>query len=317
VSEPLRIALVGAGRWGQRYIATIAEIDDIDLCLVASRNPATRSLVPADCEIIADWRGLFADRELDGLIVATPPASHYEITRACIEAGLAVLVEKPFTLDLSAARDLEQLARERGSLVMVNHTHIFGSAYATLKQRVRDLEGPLRIRSIGGNDGPLREDVDALWDYGPHDLSMCLDLVGQETVSLRAQPATATPREQGMLVDALLEFADGSQAEITVGNQMTEKQRMFSVRAGADLLVYDDLATDKLVARDERGQAHPLSLSPVFPLTRSLMAFRDAIVADEKEHESLALGVRVVDMLEQISTMLDNHSHSRDNIASL
>ncbi len=319
MSEAVNIGLVGAGRWGQRYIDTIAAVEGIDLAVVVSRNPATRELLAEKTGILTEWRAAIDSGELDGLVVATPPASHYQITRACIEAGLPVLVEKPFTLESSQARDLERAARNMNSLVMVNHTHLFGSAWETLKNRLRDLPRPLRIRALGGNYGPFREDADALWDYAPHDLSMCLDLVGEEVVNLRAghNPALSIPAERGMLVDLQLEFADGTRAGITAGNLMREKKRLFSVRAGDEELVYDDLAADKLVEVDGQGNVSPLALSPVLPLNRALIAFRDAVAAGRSEHESLALGVRVVDLLEQITKMLGNFSQPVDDAVSL
>jgi predicted dehydrogenase len=320
VREAVNIGLVGAGPWGQRYIDTISRIDDINLAVVASRNPRTRERILESCKMLADWRSAIDNGELDGLIVATPPASHYEITRACIEAGLPVLVEKPFTLDLAEARDLEKTAGEQHSLVMINHTHLFGSAYETLKMQVQDLPHPLNVTAQAGNYGPFREDVDALWDYAPHDLSMCLDLVDEEVVSLQAahnSSELSASAEQGMLVDIHLEFADGSQAEVTVGNLMAEKKRLLSVSAGKAVLTYDDLASDKLVAWDGQGSLSPLSLSPVLPLTRALIAFRDAIATDTKEHASLRLGVRVVEILEQITSLLADIPRPVDNAVSL
>ena len=302
MKRPFRIGLVGAGRWGRRYIATVAQVEALDLVGVASRNPETAALLPDGCRQVGDWRKLVDDFELDGLVVATPPHSHYEITRACIEAGIAALVEKPFTLDPAEARELERLALARGALVMVNHTHLFASAYAALKKRLQVFNRPLQIRAIGGNNGPFREDVDALWDYGPHDLSMCFDLVGEELVDFEARSTAASGA--GMVVEAELEFVDGSRADIRVGNGMDEKKRWLSVSDGEQNLVYDDLAVDKLWLEDGRGGAQAVEHSPLLPLDRSLMAFRDAIATGPGERENLALGVRVVEMLERMTAMI-------------
>jgi predicted dehydrogenase len=239
---------------------------------------------------------------LDGVILATPPALHHEMAMACVASGLAVLVEKPLTLGGPSARALREAASARGVLVMVDHTHVFSGAFETLKARARRLTPPLRIRSIGGNRGPIRADVDGLWDYGPHDVSLCLDLLGSEPVAVQAQAlAAAGDAGGGIGVRARLEFPGDVVAELTFGNGLSEKRRRFEVEGKGGTLLYDDLAEHKLVERDSRGRVTPIPLSPTPPLSRAVLAFRDAIVSGCREHPSLPLGVAVVETLERIA----------------
>jgi hypothetical protein len=93
------LGLVGAGRWGKVFINTLAGMEGVRLAGLASSNPQSRSLVPPDCRVMPEWRDLIQMKNLAGLIVATPPHTHAEITLAAIRAGLPVLVEKPLTLD--------------------------------------------------------------------------------------------------------------------------------------------------------------------------------------------------------------------------
>jgi UDP-2-acetamido-3-amino-2,3-dideoxy-glucuronate N-acetyltransferase len=301
------LGVVGAGRWGSRYLTTLAAVEGVRVALVVSRNPATRERVPAGCEVVADWRAALGSRDLDGIILATPPALHHEMAAGCVAAGMPVLVEKPLTLDAPSARSLRDAAHRRESLVMVDHTHVFSAAFVEMKARSRRLAPPLRIRSLGGNRGPFREDVDGLWDYGPHDVSMCLDLVGEVPVAVDARraPAGGGGDPRSLAVDARLEFPRGAVAELTFGNALAEKRRVFEVRGDDGILRYDDLAPDKLVEIDPRGEVRALSVSPVPPLARVALAFRDAIAAGERRHPSLALGVAVVEVLERIASALD------------
>lgn len=302
----VNLGLVGVGRWGSRYLSTLAGVDGVRLALVVSRNPRTHEKVPPDCQVLEDWQGALEPGRLDGLILATPPAVHYEMARACVDSGFPVLVEKPLTQDQEQARDLQHAARRQGSLVMVEHTHLFSSAFETLKRRMPYLAGPLRIRAIGGNYGPFRADADALWDWGPHDVSMCLDLIPQSPIAVRAHVAASRkPGEgSGMVVDARLEFSNGMRTELTFGNLMPGKRRRFEVRGSNGALIYDDLAKEKLVERDGNGVWQPLSLSPVLPLSRAVMAFRDSIILGDRGHPSLPLGVRVVETLARIESEL-------------
>jgi len=300
---PIALGLVGAGRWGTRYMSTLRELEGVRLALVASRSPAARERIPAGCELTADWRHAVGAGGLDGIILATPPALHHEMAMACVTSGLAVLVEKPLTLDGPSARALREAASARGVLVMVDHTHVFSAAFETLKARARRLEPPLRIRSLGGNRGPIRADVDGLWDYGPHDVSLCLDLVGCEPAAVQAHAlAGAGDAGGGIGVTARLEFPGDVVAELTFGNGLPEKRRRFEVEGKDGALLYDDLAEPKLVERDSHGRLNPISVSPTPPLSRAVLAFRDAILSGCREHPSLRLGVSVVETLERIAS---------------
>jgi predicted dehydrogenase len=308
----LNLGLVGVGRWGARYVSTLAGVDGVRLALAVSRNPVTRDCVPAGCEVLDDWRAALAAGRLDGLILATPPAVHYEMARACVDVGLPVLVEKPLTSNLKQAQELARAAARQDSLVMVDHTHLFSSAFAALKSRAARVEGPLRIRGVGGNYGPFREDTDALWDWGPHDVSMCLDLLGEPplAVAARPSPAHAGGEARGLVVEARLEFAGGARAELLFGNLLPAKRRWFEVKGSNATLVYDDLAPSKLVEQDDRGSWQPIGLSAVPPLARAVAAFRDAIAAGDTHHASLPLGVHVVETLERTDAALGQCSRT-------
>ena len=301
----LALGLVGAGPWGSRYVASLSGLEGVHLALVASRSPAARERVPAGCEFTTDWRGAVSNGKLDGVVLATPPAVHHDMVMACLASGLPVLVEKPLTLDGQAARALRDAASRSGSLVMVDHTHVFSSAFEALKARARRLEPPLRVRSIGGNRGPYRKDVNGLWDYGPHDVSMCLDLVGEEPVAVHGEVASlAGPDARGMAVEARLAFPGGARASLTFGNGLKEKRRVFEVQAANGALLYDDLAEAKLIERDHRGRGQAVRISPVPPLTRAVLAFCDAIVSGRRQDPSLYLGVAVVETLERIAASI-------------
>lgn len=303
--DRVTLGLVGAGRWGSCYMSTLEGMEGIGLGLVVSRNPQTRQRVPADCEVTDDWRSAVDSGRLDGLILATPAELHYEMALACIEAGLPVLVEKPFTQNPQQASELAHNARLKNSLVMVDHTHIYSSAYASLKHRVRFLEGPLRIHSAGGNDGPFRTHTPALWDWGPHDVSMCMDLAAGLPVSIHASMAAfkETDDGDGMLVNATMDFEDGTMASLEFGNLMARKTRVFEVQGTNGGLIYDDLSSDKLIEYDHHGARKSIGISTTPPLTRAIDEFRQCIVSGQKQHPSLALGIRVVETLAHIESV--------------
>jgi predicted dehydrogenase len=300
----IRLGLIGAGRWGRNYIRTIAALDGVRLTRLASRNPASRELVRPECTISADWRHVVESGDLEGIIIATPPSLHAEMTIAAVAAGIPVLVEKPLTLGLAEAVTLREQVRTRKGRVMVDHTHLFHPAFEELKRQVAALGMIREIEAEAGNQGPYREDVPVLWDWGPHDVAMCLDLLGEPPREARGMREERANRGTAVTetIRLELEFSSGARARIRISNMM-EKTRRFSVRCEAGVLVYDDIARNKLMLHRD-GRDGPINVSAEPPLSRVVEAFVAGISAGNDTTGSLDLAVNVVAVLERCARTL-------------
>lgn len=300
----IRLGLIGAGRWGRNYIRTIAALDGVRLTRLASRNPASRELVGPECTISADWRHVVESGDLEGIIIATPPSLHAEMTIAAVAAGIPVLVEKPLTLGLAEAVTLREQVRTRKGRVMVDHTHLFHPAFEELKRQVPALGMIREIEAEAGNQGPYREDVPVLWDWGPHDVAMCLDLLGEPPREARGMREERANRGTAVTetIRLELEFSSGARARIRISNMM-EKTRRFSVRCEAGVLVYDDIARNKLMLHRD-GRDGPINVSAEPPLSRVVEAFVAGISAGNDTTGSLDLAVNVVAVLERCARTL-------------
>jgi hypothetical protein len=206
-------------------------------------------------------------RDVDGAIVATPPDSHKQIVNYFLDIGVPVLVEKPVTLSLLDANEIFEKSLATGIPVLVNNVHLFSSAFETLRGDVKKWGEPLTINSIGGARGPYRE-YSALFDYGPHDLSMCLSLLDNYPNSVEILRGES---KDGEIYTIQLKQGD-HRAVLTVGNGMARKERQFRVTSGSHQAVYNDLIENKL-ALD--GMVCPIDTTP--PLTRALFVFAEYI----------------------------------------
>ncbi len=296
MTSELRIGLVGAGRWGKNIISTLADIEGVQLTRLASRNPESLALVPEECEMVPDWRELTLERAIDGLIIATPPASHGEIALAAGSAGIPVLVEKPLATDPMAAHTLLKSAELNGGFVLVDHIHLFHPAYRALKKKVAELGGPSKITKIvgdAGNNGPVRDDVSVLWDWGPHDVSMMLDLMAEYP-----SDATASSPDDAT-VELALTFTGNRWAETRMSNTLAHKVRRLDVFCAGHKLTYDDAGGDGFTVDDA-----PQPVSGKRPLTQAIEDFAEAVRAHSSDLTSLRLGVDVVDVLAECDRTL-------------
>jgi len=91
------------------------------LTAVGSRSAASADAFAARHDIPRahpSWAALAADPDVDVIYIATPHSGHYPAALACLEAGKAVLCEKPFTLDRATSAELVEVARKRRVFLM-------------------------------------------------------------------------------------------------------------------------------------------------------------------------------------------------------
>lgn len=270
----IRLGLVGVN-WGSKYISTIAGMNDIQLTAVC-RQSKNKLDLPEGCELFRDWEE-FADQAsglCDGVIIVTPPHLHVPMALDLFKQRVPVLIEKPVCLFKGDLKILNRESKKHATPYLVGYTHLYSEAYQALKSLVKPPVSA--IQSWGMNAGPYRVGYSSLFDYGPHDLSMCLDLM-QYTPDVNNVRAVRT--EEGEIYDLTLRFRHspigkdgGVVAIVRVGNGSRKKQRRFQVFCESGTLEYDDIKSDKLTLNGER-----IEIPTTSPLENVVRAFTRTI----------------------------------------
>jgi predicted dehydrogenase len=137
--DKARIAVIGTG-WWSTYTHLPGLLDNPDAELAAMCDASSAALEKAAAAFptvraYADFRELLRAEKLDGAIVSTTHATHFEVAQACLEAGLHVLVEKPMVLRAAHAHELVRLAEAQGRELIVGYPW----HYTDLTRRARDI----------------------------------------------------------------------------------------------------------------------------------------------------------------------------------
>jgi predicted dehydrogenase len=185
----MRFGVLGTGFWAQQiHAASLAEHDDAELVGVWGRDLAKAKAVGAEFEVpgYAELDALLAD--VDAVSMALPPSVQVPLAIRAAEAGKHLLLEKPIALSLPDADRLVDAVRANGVASVVFFTFRFQQATATW------LEQAGRTRLAGGHGSwlgsradtpfeasPWRDEYGALWDIGPHALSLFLPTLGPVT----------------------------------------------------------------------------------------------------------------------------------------
>jgi predicted dehydrogenase len=180
--DQVGIAVLGCGYWGVNYIRVFSELPGVRIVCVCDQRPERLEEIARRFPGIQLTTQLDSALRLDGVqavTVCTNASTHYAVTRRALMAGKHVLVEKPLTTASTDAAALIRLATAKASVLMVGHTFVYNSGIRKVKEYIdADRDQVYYLYSSRTNLGPIRSDVNALWDLAPHDVAIFNYLLG-------------------------------------------------------------------------------------------------------------------------------------------
>jgi predicted dehydrogenase len=245
-----RLALIGLGYWGPNYARVLTELSEAELVwacdidegaldLVRARYPAVRTTT--------DLEEILSDSSVGGVIVSTPTSTHAAVSLAAISAGKDVLCEKPLATGTSECDEVIAAAEENGRVVMVGHTFIFNPAVRRMHDLVASgaIGRVLYCHAARTALGPIRKDVNALWDLASHDVSILLYLLEREPVEVAAHGASYVGENNEDVVFLSLRFEGSILANVHVSWLDPYKVRKVTLIGDRRMVVFDDVSPDE------------------------------------------------------------------------
>jgi UDP-2-acetamido-3-amino-2,3-dideoxy-glucuronate N-acetyltransferase len=210
-----RIALLGAGKWGKNLLRVLTDFEEIR----AVHDPDPRALEGVPQALRApSLQSILDDRAVEGVVIATPAATHFELARAVLLSNRDVFVEKPLTLDPAEGAELVDLADRLGRVLMVGHVTLYHPAILALKDRLRrgELGKPQYLYSNRLNSGRVRETENILWSFAPHDFAVLTYLLDATPVEILAVGSSHLRAGRADVTLTHLKFPGGERAHIFV-----------------------------------------------------------------------------------------------------
>ena len=251
------ISQIGIGYWGPNLLRNLIANKNCEVKTVVDiskeRRDFVRNLYPS---VRLSYRGedIINDPDINAVIIATPVATHYELAMQCLAAGKHVLVEKPMATTVEEVRQIGERAKEKGLVAMVGHTFLYNAAVRYIKDLIDNDElGEIRyIYSQRVNLGRIRNDVDALWNLAPHDISIIQYWLGEpEPVSVSRSGQAYVQENIDDVVFLNISYPGGIMANIHVSWLDPHKIRKMTIVGTKKMVVYDDLAENKILIYDK------------------------------------------------------------------
>jgi len=283
---------------------TVCDIDEENRKKVTEQYPGVK--------VTKDFNDIINNKEITGVCVVTPSHTHYKIVKAMLEAGKNVYVEKPISTLASEARDLSQLAHEKGLVLMVGHLLLYHPAVNRLKMLIEEgvLGDIVYAQSDRLNVNFFKNDRSVMWDLAPHDVSMISYVTGKDPV--RVISAIGCSSEQNEIMDIThigIEFEDGVIGQISDSWITPRKHVQLLVRGTKATAILDDtVAEDKLVIYDnfKKDTLQNISLDylEIEPLKLECQHFISCCATGSKARSDGDNGFMVTQILEEAEKIM-------------
>jgi predicted dehydrogenase len=334
-AEPVRVGVVGLGYWGPNLARNFDGLPGCELTWVCDASQEARERVAPslhDARVTAELDELLADPRLDAVALATPVPTHAELAARVLEAGKHCFVEKPLAERVGDAERAVEAARAAQRVLMVGHLLEYHPGVLRLKEIADSGElGEIRyIYSNRLNLGVLREEENALWSLGAHDVSVLLALAGEEPHEVEARGESYMQPGIEDVVFCFLRFPSGLSAHLHLSWLDPHKERRFTIVGSRRMATFDDMELERKVTVydkgfDERAGSYGEYItrsgdtwSPRIPNAEPLRAECGHFVACVRDgatpRSDGESGLRVVRVLEALQDSLESSRRSEAHV---
>jgi predicted dehydrogenase len=245
VTAPLRIAVVGLGRWGPNHVRNFSSLADAEVVAGVDPDPGARErlrLNHADVPCTAELAPVLAREDVDAVVVATPTDTHAPIVEQALAAGKHVLCEKPISHRSDLAWRLVRLAADLDRELMVGHVFLFNPGIqCLLRQAAAERLGRLYyVKAVRTNLGPFRHDVNAAWDLASHDVYILNTLLSARPLAVSAVGSSYLRRPVEDIAFITLRYPEDVLGHIHVSWLDPRKVRHITVVGEKAMITWDD-----------------------------------------------------------------------------
>lgn len=324
----LRIGIVGLGYWGPNLVRCLSSSNNCEVTTVCDLSAERLKSIEAkfpNLRLTDDSDELLGGDSVDAVVIATPTKTHFKLAKQALLSGKHVFVEKPLATSSIECQELIEIADQRGLTLFVGHVFLHSAPVRKLRELVNsgELGDVYYISSKRLNLGPVRRDVNALWDLAPHDISVMLDLLGDAPHAVSCCGASYLNEGVQDVCNLTLHFAGGKMGMVHVSWLDPRKDREMTVVGSEKMVVFDDLEPLEKIKVYDRGVEAPRTssfgefqysyrygdmysprLEQVEPLSSECEDFISAILHGQRPTTDGINGLRVVEVLEAAAESL-------------
>lgn len=239
------IGIIGLGHWGRNYLKILKSKKQIKNIYCYDLKKID-DLASEKIIVIKNLRILYSNN-IKIVFISTPAKTHFKLLKDFMRFNKKIFIEKPVCLKQSEINFLRSTYRDYKKLIMVDHTFLYHPAIIKIKELLKGslLKDVKYIESIRKHFGLFRDDVDALWDLIPHDISICNYIFGERPTS-GTLIASSIVTNKIDLATVKLNYKNNLFAIIHLSWANIFKERSLFINSLNTKILFDDLSKDKL-----------------------------------------------------------------------
>ena len=310
---PARIgaAVVGYGYWGPNLVRNLLgrpEFEFHGLCELSESRAAQFLDRHPGHTVSTDFDALIADPQLQAILIATPPVTHFDLVSKALAAGKHVLVEKPLARTSREAAELLRLSEEAGVVLMPGHTFLYSPPVNKVRELIRGgvIGETYFVTSSRMNLGKYQRDG-VICDLAPHDLSILLYWLDEPVVEVSTTGRSVFDSDVPETAFVTLTFAGGAAANIQLSWLAPRKLRQMVVVGSKRMVQYEDTSADEAIRVYDRG----LDFKAPADFGEYRLTYRTGDMVAPRIEASEPLGLELADFAEAILSGSEPRSNAR------
>lgn len=257
----MNIGIIGYGYWGPNLVRNFSLVNECKVKIVSDYRDDRLAVVSKNypgIKVTKNSDDILLSSEIDAVVIATPVFTHFDLAKKALQNGKHVLLEKPMTSSVKEAEELNNLASQKGLLIMVDHTFLYTGA-------VQKMKGLISGGAIGNvkyfdstriNLGLFQSDVNVLWDLAPHDISILNYLVDEKPYSVNATGVSHTNNSIENIAYLTVNYRSGFIAHFNCSWSSPVKLRTMVIGGDKKMLLFNDLEPSEKIRVYDTGYDH-------------------------------------------------------------
>ena len=320
----MKIAVIGAGRWGKNLVRNFYELGV--LALVCDLNEQNLSRVVnkfPNVEVTSNIDTVLDKKDIDGIVIATPPHTHYQLAKRSLELGFNVYVEKPLAQNVSEAEELQEIAQAEDLVLMVGHLLLYHPAVNKLKELIENgYLGQVQYlnsdrRNFSSNH---KEHSNVMWDLAPHDFSVMAYILNAEPEKILSVRTWSNDNDATDVAHIDILFPNNIGGHIHNSWLDPQKQALLTVNGSKKTAVLNDTFKENKLEIYSRAEDGSITVEkPAYtneePLRLECLHFLDCIKNKKTPTTDGVNGYQVVKYVEACQNFIEDHGSKQEKIS--
>ena len=257
----IQISVIGYGYWGPNHCRIIQHHKDAELRIICdqdnNRLKEAKEYYP-DAICTNDIDAILNDVHTEAVVISTPVNTHADIIKKVLKSGKHILCEKPLTKTVEEIKTIDDVLKKSGKILMCAHTFEFNQVVRYIKEYLKgnDVGKYLYFSAFRNGLGPVRKDINVIYDLASHDISILLYLLEKSPLYVSAVGSSCFNNGIEDIAFIYLEFEDKLFASIQVSWLDPVKERIFRIVGSKKMMLFNDISLDEKLKIYNTGDSY-------------------------------------------------------------